>query len=440
MMLRAALLLLALLPIDDLTPAQYAADLDFLLQELERVHPDLYHARPKTDWQADVQALRASLDDTDLAHFYIGVQRLVALAEDGHTRSLPPHDSELFSKLFPVRFQIFSDGVYITAAAPQYAEIVGGRVREIGTTSIEDVLTAIDPLCAADNASGRLADAERFLSFPSVHHVLGFSDQPFSSRLLLEVGPRRVEVVLEKPEPGPPYALMGVTPEGWPTALKAEAPLWLRHPEKRYWFEYDESEGLVFFQFNEVQDDPAEPFSAFCDRLFQFIEEHDVQKLVIDIRRNSGGNGYLNQPLVHGLIRSRKLDAPGRIFVITGRQTFSAALMTASAIESNTKALFVGEPTAGSPNHYGDASRFRLPNTGLMLMCSTLFWQTSDPRDDREAIAPDIPTPLSFVQWSKGIDPALAAIRYCTPAEAERLLAGTYGNRAWRRPRPDGVR
>ena len=62
-------------------------------------------------------------------------------------------------------------------------------------------------------------------------------------------------------------------------------------------------------------------------------------------------------------------------------------------LEQNTNAVFVGEPTGGSPNGYGDSRKLTLPSSGLTVRVSTLYWQPSDPRDKRDAIAPDIAAP-----------------------------------------------
>ena len=73
------------------------------------------------------------------------------------------------------------------------------------------------------------------------------------------------------------------------------APLHLRNRELPFWFEYLPADDLVYFQFNAVRDHPAETLAAFCDRLFGFIEDHNVGRLVIDVRWNGGGNTFLSQ-------------------------------------------------------------------------------------------------------------------------------------------------
>jgi hypothetical protein len=59
-------------------------------------------------------------------------------------------------------------------------------------------------------------------------------------------------------------------------------------------------------------------------------------------------------------------------------------------MELNTNATFVGEPTGETPNMWGDPGSLKLPNSGIVVQTSTLWWQMEDPRDRRPFRAPDI--------------------------------------------------
>jgi tetratricopeptide (TPR) repeat protein len=146
----------------------------------------------------------------------------------------------------------------------------------------------------------------------------------------------------------------------------------------------------------------------------EFIAANPVEKLIIDLRSNGGGNNGLNRPVVIGLIKS-KIDERGRLFVITGRQTFSAAQNFVNELEKYTNAIFIGEPTAGHPNHYGDNRTFTLPNSKLEARVSTLYWQDMDPRDARPWTAPEVAAELSSDDYRTGRDPVMQAVLEFTP-------------------------
>ena len=113
---------------------------------------------------------------------------------------------------------------------------------------------------------------------------------------------------------------------------------------------------------------------------------------------------------LHHLIASKWLRRRGALFVIIGRLTFSAAQNTVTAIERETSAIFVGEPTGSRPNFIGERIDFELPYSKVQANAADLFWQTSWPLDYLPWIAPDLYAPPTFESYRRNQDPALDAI------------------------------
>jgi C-terminal processing protease CtpA/Prc len=65
---------------------------------------------------------------------------------------------------------------------------------------------------------------------------------------------------------------------------------------------------------SQVQDDPVENLPTFYKKVFDFIDKNDVERLVLDVRLNGGGNNYKNKPIIHGIIESQKINKPGKAF------------------------------------------------------------------------------------------------------------------------------
>jgi len=120
---------------------------------------------------------------------------------------------------------------------------------------------------------------------------------------------------------------------------------------------------------------------------------------VIDMRWNNGGNTGLGEPLLLGLIANEKVNRRGKLFVIIGRRTFSAAQNMATYLERFTEATFVGEEVP-----------LTLPYSKVMANVSHLLWQSSWPQDLRIWLAPQIYVPPTFADFRAGRDAALEAI------------------------------
>ena len=202
-------------------------------------------------------------------------------------------------------------------------------------------------------------------------------------------------------------------PSTWinlPQTLPAPVPLYLKNMGTGYWFEYLPENKTVYFQFTLIRNDKKESLVAFSERLFKFINETEVEKLVIDIRWNNGGNATLLPPLVEGLIKNEKINKQGKLFVIIGRRVFSAAQTAATHFERYTNAVFLGEPTGSSPNFVGEEDSVKLPYSKIGINVSDLYWENSYPHDKRTWIAPQFYIPPTFESFRANRDPVMEAI------------------------------
>jgi hypothetical protein len=104
-------------------------------------------------------------------------------------------------------------------------------------------------------------------------------------------------------------------------------------------------------------------------------------------------------------------DAPDhRIFVIAGRNTYSAGQNFVNEVERSTDAVFVGEPTGSRPNMIGENTTVVLPYSGVTASISSRMFQDSHAQDDRIWIAPHVPVVLTSADYFANRDPVLEAV------------------------------
>ena len=378
-------------------------DLKFLARELKRIHYDPFKKVSKEEFEAYVSKLHADIPKLTDAQITVGLMKLLQMMGDGHTtmRQIQATPSQL-----PLQFYLFKEGLFITAATPEQADLVGAQVLKFGDAPVEKVLEAMNAVVSRDNSIWVKFIGVNLMRNPLVLNGLGLIPATDKATITLtdaKGATRTVTVAAGAFMPNP----------SWVNArkeAKLPEPLTMKNRQTAYWFEYLADTKTVFFQYNSVQNLPDEPLTAYSDRLFKFINENDVERLVIDMRWNSGGNNFLNRPIVHGLIKNDKINRRGKLFVIVGRQTFSAAMNGATDIERHTNAIFVGEPTGSSPNFVGETIGFQLPYSKLSGSISDLYWQSSVAMDFRTWIAPQIYAPPSFELFKQNRDPAMEAI------------------------------
>ena len=408
---------------DSESTKRWQEDLRYLEAEAPRRHPNLFHNIAREQWKSSIADLDTRVPQLEDYEVIAGVAKIIASLgpRDGHSRVnlLSP---DLHFHTLPLNFYLYSDGLYVRAASKQYAELTGSRVVSIGGMTADAAWLSVTDYASGDNAMSKRADTERILSVSEVLRAAGIAngepDQPV--RIVVE-SPREKRVVNVTPV----ASLDGIE---WVDMRSAKPPMYrkwaspdpfARHTaEKYFWFDYLPDSQLLYVNFSVVGDAKDETVAAFFDRVFAFADSHDVKKFVLDIRANGGGNNYLNRPILYGLVKHDKTIAKlGTFFTIIGRETFSAAQNLANLLDAHTQTIFVGEPTGGAPNHFGDSLRLTLPNSKLSINLVSVWWQDLDPRDQRLWIAPQIAAQLSSADDRNGTDPALDAIIHYAPSE-----------------------
>ncbi len=398
----------------DVTAEDWRADFRLLVRELEDVHPDPWFHVDRETFVAEVEKARSRADAMSWEESYAQLHRLLAMLRDGHTGVAHHGNENVVLRRVQVMFREFPEGVFVIRVHPDHAEILGGRVTRVGNASVEEAIRRISPLASADNDYTELDRRARLLTSAELLKGVGLIEDLGSCELEVEKDGRRIKARVPTD---------GMHDESaWPEVLRAAgtpAPLYLSRPGESYFLELLPEHDAAYLLFRRVRNDEDRTFEEFCREAFRTLEQKGVDRLIVDVRLNGGGNNYLNRPLIHGILRNDRVNRPGHLFVITGRTTFSAAMCCTIDLERQTEAMFVGEPTGATPNHHGDAVPVVLPRTGLTVNISALVWQNSDPRDRRPWVEPDLPAVVSWEDYLRGHDPALTAALEYAPFDGE---------------------
>ena len=417
----------------ELTVQQWRDDLKAFAEQAPAVHKNLFHAMTRQDFEAAVQGLASRLPNLSRNQIIVELARIVAKVGDGHSY-IPLFEPPLSFRRYPIKLYEFPDGIYVAAADPKYKAIVGGRVVEVGKTLFEQAYRSVSEIVPRDNAMQVKWMAPNYATVAELLNGLGLADDVENLALTAIKDGKRVKVLLRPTASEHAYFHGWGTEPGWvdARAVGVPPPLWLQSPTDAYWFKYLPDAKLLYVQYNQVWNKDQESVEAFFKRVMAFAEANPVDRFVLDVRLNGGGNNYLNRPIIHGFIRSDKINQPGRSFTIIGRQTFSAAMNFVNAMKLNTQTLFVGEPTGARPNSYGDNAPVVLPNSRISIRLSTLWWQDMDPRDLREYQAPDLAAEITMADYRAGRDPALEVIKGYDPRQSPvQAIRSAVSRRDW---------
>ncbi|MBV9063361.1 MAG: hypothetical protein JOY77_10615, partial [Alphaproteobacteria bacterium] len=141
---------LAAAPMPAADAAAFRKDVDAIVQTIGTLHPNPFAHADRAAFMADAAMIEAQAPAQGLGCATAELMALVAELHDGHTYVLPINIPGEMGR-FPIRFYAFADGLYVTAAAPEYANLVGKRVLAIGRLSAEETLAKAAAMQAANN-------------------------------------------------------------------------------------------------------------------------------------------------------------------------------------------------------------------------------------------------------------------------------------------------
>jgi hypothetical protein len=185
-----------------------------------------------------------------------------------------------------------------------------------------------------------------------------------------------------------------------------------------------------YIQINGV--DESEMPSFMHEQLLAIDAQHP-RRVIVDLRYNEGGDGSRLTEVIHEFVE-RQANPPWREFyLLTGRKTYSAAVMVANAFIQNVPLTVVGEPAGSALNNYGDPGGHDYTSPGMRLYVSTRRYQFSTSDDLNDIIPVDVPAIMSFADYAAGRDPAVDPILNGTEMRSIVEIARADGGTAARR-------
>jgi hypothetical protein len=370
---------------------QQRADLAALATQLPAKHVAPFHRVSKPEFERAVAALgqriEAGIDDDQA---FAGMSRIVSLIGDGHTMLADPAGPPRLG----LRFRPFGRDYRLVEAVAGSAGVaaLGGRLISVGGVAVPGIETRLLPLTPADETRAlRTMRVAGLLDRGMVLHGTGLSSARAAARFVLAMDDGR-RVTIDARE-------IAETGARWARAAQGE-PLSARAAGEPFACA-TAGAGTLYCNFRSY---PGIDRAAAA--LFARIEREHVQRLVIDLRQNGGGDfceglAYLVKPLAGVAAVNR----PGGLYVLIGPETFSAAMSNAAHFRQLTQAVLVGEPIGEVPNSYQEVSDFALPESGWRVRYSTRFYSFAP--GGKNLIAPDRLVPETWADVRAGRDAAL---------------------------------
>jgi hypothetical protein len=375
--------------------AQWRADIDYLSSQLKSNQLNFSSLVSVQTFDNTLNDVKSSIDSLQDYEIYLKLQQLVASFNIAHTLIYPP----AFVKyhFLPIYAAAFSDGLYIVKTDNRNTALLGKKIVKAGNNDISAVKDSLKKIISHEN--NYWAEYQIPLAFSLVEALQFFGLINNIAQVELEIEGSG-KVTLSTIEQN--YNNFS---SGYISLLEGKTlPLYLQNYSSYYWFTYLVPSKTFYIAYNKCSNASNISFAVFTDNVKNFIASNEVDKVIIDLRNNGGGNSGIFNPLL-SYLQNSTFNQRGKLFVIIGKHTFSSALLNAISLKINTECILVGEPTGGKPNSYGEVRTFTLPNSGMIVQYCIKYFSTVS--GNPESLFPDYYIDLTAQDYLNGRDPVL---------------------------------
>lgn len=367
-------------------------DFDFIISEIERLHPNPYRVMSKASFEEGFDDLLSKVNKLEYEKIIAEVATLIASLRDGHTSLL--WDEYQTDQFYPVRFKMIENKLYVTKTLEAYSDLLYKEVVTINGYSPRRVMNDLASYGSYENKYYRNFLVESKLSYYDYYNYADLLTLSNKLSLFVKNDLGNMYWTFELPVVKQDEIKILANDFIWSDDL---------YGVYNYNFKYDASHKIITFNYNACFEDESLSFEDFNHQLWDFIEANDVDKIIIDLSLNLGGNASYFDIFMDNFSQS-DLNERGRAYAIIGNQTYSAGTEAACQLKRLTSTILIGEPTGGSPQMFGNPTYIQSPNKHIRLAIATAYFDNY-PNYEDDAIIPDLLIEKTIEDYRNDKDP-----------------------------------
>lgn len=365
--------------------------------------------------------LEAHAAEQTRAGMALEAARIAALADNGHTLSIGGLAGAASGRI-PYRTIVMEGRVY--AVVSPDPELLGAELLSVDGVPVGTLRAAWVENYQGGTIGHRDDGLPIFIETPAALHAAGLIQNPEQVTVTFKTADGRTMDRVLTPQTGGHTVnalrmagMAATAPNGGPV------PLYMQNPRLFFATAPLPELNALYVKMQAVVNGGGQEIRPFLSATEAEIASLRPTNVVLDLRFNSGGD--LNNARNFAKALARRLPANGRVFVITSRTTFSAAISTLGYLKEagGDKVVIVGEPVGDRLEFWAEGRPLPLPWSGALLLYATERhnYMTGCPEEDCHgpirrnpirvtSLEPDLPAPMTIDAFMAGRDPALEAI------------------------------
>lgn len=372
-------------------------DIQYFKQELPKRHKNLFSNISKKEFNKRTDQLLNKVDQLNNKQVFVELNKIVASVGDAHT-SINIYDGYHY----PLQFWIFDGKVYVVNTDKSLKAMMYSQVLKINGMDIGKVMERLTLLISHENDNCILAMLPNYLLAPVYMYGLGIIKNENETKFTVQKDGKIKDFTVK--------ALEYEKNANFVNQDTKDA--FIGRYDTYYDYKYLSDCRALYFEYNACADMQNLKFTDFNKKMFDDIEKNDIDRIIVDLRSNSGGNSEVLNPFTSRLKGYIAENPKVKVYILVGRGTFSSGMFAIYRVkEAAPEAISVGEPTGGALDCYGDIKSFNLPNSGIPVNYSTKYFEFSKSFRYKNGgvgtFLPDIIKQPTIEDYKNGTDVAL---------------------------------
>lgn len=369
-----------------MTKEEWIEDLNYFVEKLETLHPNPYKNFNKEDFYKKIEELKNKSDNLNSDNMFRSISFLVALLKDAHTSlTLTTNYYEI-----PTKFKLIENKVYIVNTNELDKEALFKEVIFINNTPIDMFIKNLEQYISYETDAFKNNQLGKLLSNPSLLKRLGLIDIDTYNIIYNNDGKSNYIQ----------YSYNELLDSGF------------NQEEKFYDFKYIEEQKALYIKYRSCKEDKNYKIADFIKDIDESMNL-GVDKIIVDIRQNMGGDSKVIKPLIKKLEEYKEENR--EIFCLIDDGTFSSGRHALFDLK-NIGAILIGSESGGSKGEvFGEVIPFTLPNSKVKVKCSTKIYKGLEDDTNKQfgSITPDYKAEATIEDLIEGRDVVLdTALEY----------------------------
>ncbi|MFB9121599.1 S41 family peptidase [Bergeyella porcorum] len=267
-----------------ITVSQMKSDIDSLVKNINEIHINPYYKFPKKDFDKEILELKRNLkEDKDIFEFWKYIAPTVAKIEDGHTFLEIPYDEfyKINPKVFPFAVVTSLKKPYIKIIEKQGEIPQNTEITSINGVSSQKIVSELVKYISGEDKQTKAEWIAYDFGF-LIHTVLGLKE---SCKITYKIKNTKFQKKIDFIAQDEFYRKNSTN-----------------YSKEPYTLEIIPKISTAIIDFNSFSN--PDKMKIFADSTFTEIKNKNIKNLIIDIRKNGGGNSSVGDVLLQYLART----------------------------------------------------------------------------------------------------------------------------------------